>query len=128
MDSLVRRVFETSYKGDRKLIETLVEGPARIFFEPRLQLGEVNDCNCVITYMTKPTYLGVNIEEQYNPKFAYSFSLTEVLYKSQKSRIGEKKKYEIFMQIIRHPNPDPDNEVFWQIIQCAPKEGFMRLD
>mmetsp|Transcript_29021 Transcript_29021/g.28705 ORF Transcript_29021/g.28705 Transcript_29021/m.28705 type:complete len:282 (-) Transcript_29021:785-1630(-) len=119
---------------NKDYVKNVTDGPAREFLLKLLEgrkEGGGGAHKQEIYEVTRPVFLGVNLEEKQNPRFSfsctvkYSGSNTDQDDKQTKNKFH---KINYFFMISRHP--DPDFEIYghpWQFIVFQPAEDQLRL-
>lgn len=156
LEDMIKDLLEKLNEGDMEYIRKVVLGQAVHFFNARLDL--FNSASGAMFYelldLSKPVFLGVNIEDKTNPKFSYSFSIREISHtltvdkhlvrkknltpierqelekqlKVAQTVPGETQSTNFMITVAWHPNPDIENIGHpWQILVFSPISDQVRL-
>lgn len=156
LEDMIKDLLDKLNEGDMEYIRKVVLGQALHFFNSRLKL--FNETSGAMFYelldLSKPVFLGVNIEDKTNPKFSYSFSLKEVSHiltvdnhlvrkknltpierqelekqlKVAQTVPGDTESTNVMITVAWHPNPDIENIGHpWQILVFSPISEQVRL-
>jgi hypothetical protein len=156
LEDMIKDLLEKLNDGDMEYIRKVVLGQALNFFNSRLDL--FNSASGAMFYelldLSKPVFLGVNIEDKTNPKFSYSFTIREISHiltvdkhlvrkknltpierqelekqlKVAQTVPGETQSTNFMITVAWHPNPDIENIGHpWQILVFSPISDQVRL-
>ncbi|CAG9332004.1 unnamed protein product [Blepharisma stoltei] len=134
LEHIVVDFYQQFLDLNKEYVQKITEGPAREFLMKILaNKSEGLDYKQEVYEVTRPVFLGVNLEEKQNPRL--SFSCT-VKYsggnnsQDKEARISRVKSHKVnyFFMISRHPEPDFETYGHpWQFLVFQPSDDQLRL-